>query len=194
MKIIKLFLFLIIISTQVYSQKSTEEQTIKNTFINFLHFYQKNETKFNSFKLYKGVGKNNEPPYTIQWNEVNKYFIWLRKNVPFVGEAYIQAEKKSFLYSDSCFKVYGKDEEMPTGFDYDRWAGGQESIEYMLPFLTSSKNIYKVIFQNKTAYLLIGYPLVKDQKEFEREWARVDFTKEKSDWKMASNIYPFYNN
>ena len=70
-----------------YSQLNAEQQTIKQTFFSFLKYYQQHETEFNKFRLYKGKGKNDEPPYHIQWSEAEKYFAYLRKNVPYVGEA-----------------------------------------------------------------------------------------------------------
>ena len=45
-----------------FAQLNKEQETIKKTFFEFLKFYQKNETKFNQFRLYKGTGKENNPP------------------------------------------------------------------------------------------------------------------------------------
>ena len=42
-----------------FAQLNKEQETIKKTFFEFLKFYQKNETKFNQFRLYKGTGKEN---------------------------------------------------------------------------------------------------------------------------------------
>lgn len=64
------------------AQLSAEQQTIKKTFFDFLKFYQKNEAKFNSFHLYKGTGKENNPPFKMQWKEVDRYFAYLRSSVP----------------------------------------------------------------------------------------------------------------
>lgn len=168
----------------VFSQLSAEQTAIRKVFFDFLGFYKKNEAKFNSFKLYKGKGKDNNPPYQIQWKEVEKYFTYLRSSVPYVGEAYIKAEQLHFKQSDSSFKEY-PDEELPAGFDYDRWAGGQESIEYTYKWYTSSKNKYKVVITGNKAVLKIGSGSGKDIF-----WSMVPFVKEKGKWKMADNIYP----
>ena len=77
----------------------------------------------------------NNPPYKILWKGVEKYFTYLRTSVPYVGEAYIKAERNHFKFSDSCFKD-DPVEEMPVGFDYDRWAGGQESIDHTIKWYT----------------------------------------------------------
>lgn len=172
-----------------YAQLNAEQAAIKKTFIDFLGFYKKNEVKFNSFKLYKGIGKENNPPYKVQWKEAEKYFTYLRNNVPYVGEAYINAEKAHFKFSDSCFKADPK-EELPAGFDYDRWAGGQESIQYTYKWYTSAKNKYSVTITGNTAILKIGGELWEGAAEKDRSWSFVPFTKEKGKWKMADNIYP----
>lgn len=171
------------------AQLTPEQQTIKKTFFDFLKFYQKNEAKFNSFRLYKGTGKENNPPFKMQWKEVDRYFAYLRSSVPFVGEAYIKAEKNHFLFSDSCFKADPED-ELPAGFDYDRWAGGQESIQYTIKWYTSAKNKYEVIISGNTAILKIGAELWQGANTEDRNWSTVPFIKEKGKWKMADNIYP----
>jgi hypothetical protein len=163
---------------------NTEQKTIKNTFINFLKFYEKNQRVFNSFELYSGTGKEQAPPYKINWKEVERYFTYLRKSVPYVGEFYISTERINFKYYDSCYKA-DPTEEMPVGFDYDRWGGGQEEVKYMVQYYTSPKNKYEVKITGNKAILRIGW--VDDQLT---SWAFVPFVKEKGKWKMADNISP----
>ena len=107
--------FFIFIGHYSHAQLTAEQKKIQQTFFNFLKFYKKNESKFNSFTLYKGKGRDNNPPYTIQWKEVEKYFVYLRKNVPYVGEAYIKAERQHFKNSEKWFKE-DPAEELPAGF------------------------------------------------------------------------------
>jgi hypothetical protein len=154
------------------AQKLTAEQAgIKKTFFNFLLFYKKNEKKFNSFDLYSGTGKEQSPPYRINWKTgVQQYFNYLRKNVPYVGEAYIKAETKHFKDAEQSFREY-PDEEIVSGFDYDRWAGGQESIEYTYKWYTSSKNTYQVSIAGNKATLRIGSP--QEGSTTEKFWAFV---------------------
>ena len=182
--------FIVLLFTlPVFAQLNAEQAGIKKIFFDFLRFYKKNEVKFNSFKLYKGTGKENNPPYHIQWKEAEKYFAWLRKEVPYVGEAYINAEREHFKYADSAFKEFPQ-EEIPVGFDYDRWAGGQESIEYTYTWYTSAKNKFIVIITGNAAILKIGTALWDGAGEKDRNWSIVPFVKEKGKWKMADNIYP----
>jgi hypothetical protein len=189
MKKATFFVILLCTAHLSFGQLNTEQKLIKQTFFNFLKFYQKNEAKFNSFRLYKGTGKENNPPFKMQWKEVYRYFAYLRSSVPFVGEAYIKAEKQHFLFSDSCFKADPED-ELPAGFDYDRWAGGQESIEYTMKWYTATKNKYEVIIKGNTAVLKIGAELWEGSDSKDRNWSTVPFVKEKGKWKMADNIYP----
>ncbi len=182
--IVFVFFFFCFIS---YAQLNAEQKSIKKLFVDFLQFYQKNEKKFDAFHLYKGQGKENAPPFHIQWKEVDKYFAFLRKQVPFVGDAYIESERMDFLYYDSCFKADPK-EEMAVGFDFDRWGGGQESIEYMIKWYTNPKNIYLVNIIGNNATLKIGTAISIGETEKDRSWNMVLFTKEKGIWKMASNI------
>lgn len=171
------------------AQWTSEQEKIKQIFFNFLKYYQQNEKKFNTYVLYKGKGNSQGPPYRVQWKEVEKYFNFLRSNVPFVGEAYIAAERKHFQFSDSCFKA-NPTEEMAVGFDYDRWAGGQEHISYTIGWYTSKKNTYQVNIVGNKAELRIGSPLQEGEMEADRTWSIVPFVKEKGVWKMADNIYP----
>jgi hypothetical protein len=181
-----LFLF----ALPAFPQLNAEQAGIKKVFFDFLAFYRGHEAKFNSFHLYKGKGKDNNPPYHIQWNEVEKYFAYLRSSVPYVGEAYINAERAHFKFSDSCFKADPQD-ELPAGFDYDRWAGGQESIAYTYKWYTSAKNKYTVTITGNTAVLKIGSELLDgSNNEKDRSWSFVPFVKEKGKWKMADNVYP----
>lgn len=186
-KIFTAILLLFVVTAQ--AQLTPEQQSIKKIFFDFLKFYQKNEAKFNSFHLYKGTGKESNPPFKIQWKEVDRYFAWLRAAVPYVGEAYIKAEKKSFLFSDSCFKADPED-ELPAGFDYDRWAGGQETIANSIEWYCSKKNLYRVNITGDKAELLIGGETWEGANSKNRTWSKVPFVKEKGKWKMADNINP----
>ncbi|MBN8686333.1 MAG: hypothetical protein J0M10_04925 [Chitinophagales bacterium] len=183
---------LLTVAVFAQGQLNKEQQQIRQTFFSFLKFYQKNETAFNRFDLYSGTGKDEAPPYHINWKEAEKYFAYLRKSVPFVGEAYITAEREHFRFSDSCFKA-DPEEEMPAGFDYDRWAGGQESIDYTIKWYTDPKNTYEVIITGNKALLRIGSALSPGDKPEDRSWSVVPFVKEKGKWKMADNVYPEFD-
>lgn len=181
-----LFVFLVIVFSG-FAQLNIEQQAIKKVFFDFLHYYQQNEKKFDAFELHKGTGKEDAPPYHIQWKEVERYANFLRKSVPFVGETYINNEKNDFKFYDSCYKADPLD-EMPVGFDFDRWGGGQESVEYLVKWHTGKDNIYQVKIDGVKAELRIGSPLWKGSEEKDRLWSRVPFIKEKGRWVMSGNV------
>jgi hypothetical protein len=189
MKKISIGFIALLFALPAFAQLNAEQAAVRKVFFDFLGFYKKNEVKFNSFKLYKGTGKENGPPFKLQWKEAEKYFTYLRSNVPYVGEAYIKAEREHFKYADSCFKADPQD-EIAAGFDFDRWAGGQESIEYTFKWYTSSKNKYSVTITGNTAVLKIGGELYAGAAGKDRSWSFVPFVKEKGKWKMADNVYP----
>ncbi len=175
----KIFIFFcfVFVAFAGNAQLTKEQQVIQKTFYSFLKFYKNNEKKFNSFQLYKGKGKDNSPPYKVQWAAAEKYFTYLRNNVPYVSEAYIKVEKEHFKYADSCFKANPTD-EIPEGFDYDCWAGGQEDIAYTYKWHTSAKNKYIVTITGNTAILKIGSELDEGAEDKDRSWSVVSFTKE----------------
>lgn len=189
MKKITACCIVLLFTLPVFSQLNTEQASIRKVFFDFLGFYKKNEAKFNSFKLYKGTGKENGPPFKIQWKEAEKYFTYLRSSVPYVGEAYIKAEREHFKFAENGFKE-DPQEELPSGFDFDRWAGGQESIEYTYKWYTSAKNKYRITITGNTAILKIGAELWAGATEKERSWSFVPFVKENGKWRMADNVYP----
>ena len=106
-----------------------------------------------------------------------------------MGETYIKTERNYFLYYDSCFKA-DPTEELPVGFDFDRWGGGQETIAYLYKWHTNPKNKYIVTITGNTAVLKIGQKLWKEAKEADLSWSFVPFVKEKGKWVMADNVYP----
>lgn len=186
----KILLSLLIASTVTATgQLNAEQKTIKKVFFDFLQFYKKNAKTFYSFDLYKGTGKEDSPPYHIQWKEAERYFKFLRTKVPYVGEAYIDSERNDFKFYDSCYKA-DPEEEIVVGFDFDRWAGGQDDIDYLIKWHTSPKNIYEVNITGNKAVLRIGSELFGEAEEKDRSWSFIPFVKEKGKWKMAGNISP----
>lgn len=188
MRLLLVFIMLLGASSS-FSQLNAEQKAVKKTFTDFLQFYLRNIKTFSSFELYKGTGKENAPPYRIQWREVERYFAFLRTKVPFVSEAYIRSERTDFKFYDSCYKA-DPEEEIPVGFDFNRWAGGQEEPTYMVKWHTDPKNKYEVKITGNKAVLRIGAVLWEGATEENRTWSYVLMIKEKGRWKMASNISP----
>ncbi|MBK6938066.1 MAG: hypothetical protein IPH18_15195 [Chitinophagaceae bacterium] len=190
--LISVFVFLVV-NNLIFGQLNPQEKAVKKVFFDFLDFYKRNVKVFNSFDLWKGTGKEETPPYHIQWKEAERYFKFLRTKVRYVGEAYIAAERNDFRFYDSCYKA-DPDEEIVVGFDFDRWAGGQDSPDYLIKWHTDPKNIYEVKITGNSAILRIGSPLQwEGATEGDRIWHIIPFRKEIGKWKMAANISPEFS-
>lgn len=184
-----LLMFVLMMSSVTLSaqNKNTLQDSLIKKSLAFYQFYERNEKVFYSFQLYSSVNKNQSgPPYKIDWQQVNKYFTFLRtKAAVHVGENFIANEKSFFLACDSNFKAY-PDEEMPFGFDYDRIVGGQEEPKYVIAFNFAKGGKWSVDIKNDTAK--VTYKL---NYQFDKNAApqliisTTELIKEKGRWKVA---------
>jgi hypothetical protein len=130
---------------------------IKNTITSFYKWYNTNWQKVKAFKLYKGKTKKDAPPYEINWIEVEKYFAYLHKNVPYLSEAFFEEERKRFKRIEKDFKD-NPDEEMPSGFDYDHFTNSQEEPSYFMSELLKKDNNWLITFlSGGKAHLTVLY-------------------------------------
>ncbi len=111
---------------------------IKNTVTGFYTWYNQNYSKFNKYNLYSGTKKKDQPPYKLNWDEVQKYQAFIRDSVPYLGAAFVQNQKEFFKKCDSAFKVDVND-DIPYGFDYDWYTNTQEDPAYTLEEIKKSK-------------------------------------------------------
>ena len=74
------------------------------------------------------------------------------------------------------------------GFDYDRWAGGQEDISYTMKLYTDPNNKYEVEITANKADLRIISKEIDEKYHWIAGMLVVPFIKEKGKWKMADNI------
>jgi len=162
---------------------SKDQQDIKNAVTSFYKWYQKNDHTINSFKLYKGKKKKDLPPYVIDWKEVDRYFSYIRKNVPLLGEAFIENEKKFFKNAEKEF-IKDPEDEIAPGFDYDRFTGSQEDPKYTVDILLDKKSTWSISVapDGKTAKVLINHKISSDTEKF-----RIELDKEGS-WRIAKPI------
>lgn len=117
------------------AKDSTE---IRKVITDFYNWYTKNDTKFQDYKLYSSIKKNDMPPYKINWDEVTKYQDFIRTAAPQLGEDFFSNQKKMLLQCDSAFKVDVQD-EIPYGFDYDWYTNSQEDPQYTLELLNRNE-------------------------------------------------------
>lgn len=111
---------------------------IRKSIHEFYNWYNKNYTALMSFKLYKGIKKKDLPPYRIDWEQVTQYQTYIRNNIPWLGEEFLQDQQKFLRQCDSSFVQY-PDDEMPSGFDYDWYTNSQEDPEYLLEQLNKDR-------------------------------------------------------
>lgn len=115
----------------------SDSTAIRKVIIDFYNWYTANDEKLMEYKLYSGIKKPDEPPYKINWDEVEKYQAYIRDSVPQLGEEFLANQKKMFQQCDSAFKVDLED-DLPYGFDYDWYTNSQEDPSYLLDGLKAS--------------------------------------------------------
>ena len=185
----QLFLFVLLwMNIGVYAQHTTEEKLLIKKVTNFYTWYKTNYQQLEKFNLYKGKGKDNEPPYKIQWKEVEKYFAYYRKNNPTVGEAFFEWHRKDFKKIDTEFKK-DSTEEIPAGFDYERIVGGQVGVEEALEYAFPEKGNWKVTIKGNTAMVTYLYQALdyETDKMFEAK-SETELKKENGVWKISRTI------
>jgi hypothetical protein len=168
----------------------SERQAIINTVKGFYQWYKNQAADLDKYPLYRGKKKENPdgPPYMIDWKNVEKHFAWIRKNVPWLGETFIENERKFFKESEKYFNE-NPEEEMPVGFDYDRIIGGQDTPVWMLPKKPLEKNInWKVNIEGKKAIVEFTFTFKNYEGKMEKGTEQLEMVKEKGVWKIALPI------
>jgi hypothetical protein len=178
------FLFVIFVSGQTTTAKDSAQ--IKTTITNFYKWYTNNFKKFQAFKLYRGRGGEEAPPYRIDWKETERYFNYLRKDVPYVGESFIASEKEYFRSADSTFRKNPAD-EIPAGFDYDRFTRSQEDPKWFWRELIKKGVIHWVVKVHgitATAMIYESEGVLSEKRGWWKFFC-VEMKKEKGMWKIA---------
>lgn len=161
-----------------------DQAAAKKTVVDFYKWYGSNWKKMDAFKLYKGRKKKDQPPYTINWKEVERYFTYIRQHVPQLGEAFISNEKKFFKQCQVDFDA-NPEEEIAAGFDYDRFVGGQEDPELIIrETILDKKNTWEVVIDGNKATVFV----TDRHLEGEASKGKVDLVKEKGSWKISKCI------
>jgi len=183
-KILPALIFLGFYGT-IYSQPKQipDSVQIKTTVLNFYNWYDKNWKKLDGFKLYNGIKVKDLPPYKINWKEAERYFSFIKINVPQLGEEFISNERKFFKQCDSAFKAEPKD-EIPYGFDYDRFTNSQEEPDWFIDELKKAKQWAMTITGTTAAVDILGSYL-DNGKELETVIMCLAMKKEKSRWKIV---------
>ncbi|MFZ4057277.1 MAG: hypothetical protein ACOYKE_04030 [Ferruginibacter sp.] len=185
-KIVLLIILCMVLKQPLWAQTSSKDQTaIKTTITHFYQWYNVHWKKINAFKLYRPK-KGDAPPYTIDWKQVQLYFAFIKKNVPQLGNAFIENERQYFKNAQKQFDQ-SPEEEIAIGFDYDRFTNTQEEPQYVVPEILNKKRRWKINIDKNTAIVYI-YHLESD-KESDKDI--IELTKEKGVWTIAKCITTF---
>ncbi len=157
----------------------SDSTSIRITVTGFYEWYHTHYPSFNRFDLYSGLKKEDAPPYKINWEEVTRYQQFIRDSVPWLGDIFLQNQKRFLEQCDSAFKVDVED-DIPYGFDYDWYTNSQEGTEYLLEDLrnpvsrwdidiagneaTVQVNAERTFNNKKESYTAISLVLKKDNR------------------------------
>lgn len=125
-------------SAQKGNASKTDSTQIVQQIMAFYKWYGVNHAKLNSFELYRGTKKPDEPPYKINWKEAERYFAYIRAAVPYLNEAFI-ANRREFLKECDVEFKNDPEGEIPYGFDYDWYTNSQEETEYLVEELKKTE-------------------------------------------------------
>jgi len=168
-----------------YSQPKqiADSVQIKTIVLNFYNWYNKNWKRLDGFRLYSGIKVKDSPPYKINWKEAERYFAFIKINMQQLGNEFINNERKFFRQCDSAFKAE-PDEEMPYGFDYDRFTNSQEDPQWFIDDLKKAKQ-WSILFADETAHVDILGTYSDNGRELETVIMCLEMKKEKTKWKIA---------
>lgn len=178
----------ILLSVHSIAQPQKEEKNLIQKVQSFYKWYKINHTQLDAFKLYKGKGTDDAPPYTIQWAAVEKYFAFIRSKVPMLGEAFITWHRNDFKRIAEVFKKYPT-EEIAIGFDYDRIVGGQVEIEEVIDYAFPASGKWEVKVKGNTAIVTCTFEAIDYETDrVVEEKSETELKKEKGVWKISRTL------
>lgn len=168
--------------SDITTKVANDSSEIRNVIIDFYTWYAGNYSRMTGYQLYSGIKKQDQPPYKINWPEVERYQAFIRDSIPQLGEDFLVNQKNMFRKCDSAFKVDLQD-EIPYGFDYDWFTNNQESASYLLDGIKASGK-WIISVKDNTAAVEIGAP---DDKNYLAGSLLlfVGLKKENGQWKIA---------
>lgn len=190
LKHILAFVFVVFIGSTAFTQSigDTDKTAIKKVVTDFYKWYEKNGDNLYDFKLYKGKKTNDLPPYIINWKSADSYFAYIKKNIPQLGDSFIAYEKDFFKNCQKDFDEF-PDEEIASGFDYDRFTDSQEISTFTTKPLLSPKAKWAFNKTDKinTVEVKINTPTYSKTENFSMNYS-ILVVKEKMGWKIASHL------
>jgi hypothetical protein len=162
---------------------AADSTAIRKVITDFYNWYNKNDAKFQVFHLYSSIKKKENPPYKINWDEVQKYQDFIRSSVPQLGEEFLQNQKHFFQQCDSAFKVDVED-ELPYGFDYDWYTNSQEEPQYLVDEINKAK-AWPITWSGDHARVDVKGDYDNNGKKTEETVITVTLRKENGQWKIS---------
>lgn len=181
-----LFFIFLIFCLNLFAQPvkpNNDSIQIRNTINGFYNWYNKNYQKLDAFKLYSDFKIKQGPPFRINWKEVERYFAFIRRNAPQLGEEFINNQRLFFRQCDSAFKTQLED-EIPYGFDYDWYTNSQEEPQWLLDEFKKAKQWAIAIHGARATVDVLG-SYEDNGKEIETVVLCAEMKKEKGKWKIA---------
>ena len=169
---------------EMAGNSAADSASIRKTVTDFYEWYNANYSKFFRYDLYSGLKKEDEPPYTINWEEVVKYQQFIADSVPQLGGQFLQNQKRFLQQCDSAFKVDVAD-DIPYGFDYDWYTNSQEGTEYLLGDLRNPKADWNIIVNGDDATVRITMTRERGSETEQYTVIGLSMKKEKDKWTIA---------
>ncbi len=180
---ILIFCSLLFINVNAQTKNVSDKAQIKNVVTGFYNWYNKNWKKVNAFKLYSGTGADKEvPPFRVDWKEVDRYTVWMKKNAFYFTNQYFINERKDFQWADSMIQTEPQSEIM-YGFDYDRFTLSQEEPQWFVNELNRKSNKWNITINGNKAKISVISLDVNTKENWEVFCGEMH--KEKNVWKIS---------
>jgi len=164
-------------TTKDLSKDTTE---IKQTVLSFYNWYGANWEKLTKYRLYQGEN----PPYKMNWSEVDRMHQYMRANVPQLGNEFISNQKLFLRQTDSAFKQ-DVENEIPYNFDYDWYTNSQEDPMYLIDALNSSSSRWKYDVNGDDAMVEIKGKWLDETPDPPGTLMKLAMKKENGTWKIS---------
>jgi len=133
---------------------AVDSALIRSVITSFYTWYNQYYEKLTGYRLYSSSKKKDSPPYTINWDEVKRYQLFIRDSISQLGQEFLKNQWRFFEQCDSAFKVDLED-DIPYGFDYDWYTNSQEEPQYLLDAINSRLSSWEIKLHDKDAYVTI---------------------------------------
>lgn len=168
---------------QVTHNPAQDSADIKKVIMDFYDWYKINAEKFQKYKLYSGVGSNDDAPYKINWDEVERYHRFISTSAPHLGQEFIKKQRIFFQQCDSVYKL--NEYDSPYGFDYDWYTNSQEDAQELIDRLNEAGKWNIAVNGNDAKAEVMSY-YDDNGKQEEELVIRILMKRENNKWTIAA--------